>query len=52
MAGNVNVSFVCQRCLQPLILDSTFGNVDEHRIAELSRKLPRNSLEFSSFFFA
>ncbi|KAK7585860.1 hypothetical protein V9T40_000039 [Parthenolecanium corni] len=36
MAGNVNVSFVCQRCLQPLFLDPTFGNVDEHRKAELS----------------
>ena len=34
-----SVSFVCQRCLQPLKLDSTFGKLGEHTLAELSRKL-------------
>lgn len=31
-----SVSFVCQRCLQPLKLDSTFGKLGEHTLAELS----------------
>ncbi|XP_063231199.1 beclin-1-like protein isoform X1 [Bacillus rossius redtenbacheri] len=31
-----SVSFVCQRCLQPLKLDSSFGNLGEHTLAELA----------------
>lgn len=33
-----SVSFVCQRCLQPLILDDTFGNISVHALAELACK--------------
>lgn len=32
----VNVSFLCQRCLQPLKLDSSFTSLGEHTLAELS----------------
>uniref|UniRef100_A0A0C9RFW2 Atg6_1 protein n=1 Tax=Fopius arisanus TaxID=64838 RepID=A0A0C9RFW2_9HYME len=31
-----NVSFSCQRCLQPLRLDASFGHLGEHTLAELS----------------
>ncbi|XP_029661304.1 beclin-1-like protein isoform X1 [Formica exsecta] len=31
-----NVSFACQRCLQPLKLDSSFDRLGEHTLAELS----------------
>ncbi|XP_063976132.1 beclin-1-like protein isoform X1 [Diachasmimorpha longicaudata] len=31
-----NVSFSCQRCLQPLRLDSSFDHLGEHTLAELS----------------
>ncbi|XP_076665771.1 beclin-1-like Atg6 isoform X2 [Andrena cerasifolii] len=31
-----NVSFACQRCLQPLRLDSSFSHLGEHTLAELS----------------
>lgn len=34
----VSVSFVCQRCLQPLALDESFNYLSEHILAELSRK--------------
>jgi hypothetical protein len=37
--AKTSVSFVCQRCLQPLRLDSAFGNLGEHTLAELTRKL-------------
>ena len=39
-----SVSFVCQRCLQPLKLDSTFGKLGEHTLAELSRKLRQRNV--------
>lgn len=34
--SNVTISFVCQRCLQPLTIDPSFNNISEHRLAELS----------------
>ncbi|XP_054258062.1 beclin-1-like protein [Macrosteles quadrilineatus] len=34
--SKINVSFVCQRCLQPLKMDSSFGNINEHTLAELT----------------
>jgi hypothetical protein len=34
-----SVLFVCQRCQQPLKLDSSFGSLREHTIAELARTL-------------
>ncbi|XP_015175683.1 PREDICTED: beclin-1-like protein isoform X1 [Polistes dominula] len=34
-----NVSFSCQRCLQPLRLDSSFNYLGEHTLAELSLPL-------------
>lgn len=33
-----NVSFACQRCLQPLRLDPSFYHLGEHTLAELSRR--------------
>lgn len=39
MDHNVCVSFVCQRCLQPLSLDQSFNQVGEHKKAELSCKI-------------
>lgn len=36
MDSNISVSFVCQRCLQPLSLDQSITNMSEHKIAELS----------------
>lgn len=36
MEPKINVDFTCQRCLQPLKLDSSFGSVGEHTLAELS----------------
>lgn len=54
MENNVYISFVCQRCLQPLCLDPTFSNVGEHRIAELSLALfspPDVELEFQNTNF-
>lgn len=34
----VSVNFTCQRCLQPVILDDSFTNMDEYARAELARK--------------
>lgn len=34
----VSVSFACQRCLQPVVLDDSFGHMDVHAMAELARK--------------
>lgn len=34
----VNVSFTCQRCLQPVIIDESFSNMDDYAKAELDRK--------------
>lgn len=39
-----SVSFVCQRCLQPLKLDSAFGKLGEHTLAELSRKFRQRNV--------
>ncbi|BES90962.1 Beclin 1 [Nesidiocoris tenuis] len=32
----LNVNFFCQRCLQPLKLDESFGAIGEHTLAELT----------------
>lgn len=32
----VSVSFTCQRCLQPVILDDSFLNMDDYARAELA----------------
>lgn len=46
----VNVSFTCQRCLQPVIIDDSFSNMDDYAKAELDRKrikiLPKCPLPF------
>ena len=34
--GSSRVSFVCQRCLQPLTIDPSFSSMNEHVTAELS----------------
>lgn len=34
----VSVSFTCQRCLQPVILDDSFASIDDYARAELNRK--------------
>lgn len=34
----VSVSFTCQRCLQPVILDDSFTNIDDYARAELACK--------------
>lgn len=34
----VSVSFACQRCLQPVILDESFDQMDVHATAELERE--------------
>lgn len=34
----VSVNFTCQRCLQPVILDDSFTNMDDYARAELARK--------------
>lgn len=34
----VPVSFACQRCLQPILLDENLENISVHAMAELSRK--------------
>ena len=36
MAQESKVSFVCQRCLQPLRIDPSFYSMSEHTYAELS----------------
>lgn len=36
--GRISVSFACQRCLQPIKIDDSFDRIDEHKLAELSRK--------------
>ena len=44
------VSFVCQRCLQPLRIDPSFYSISEHALAELSLPLspaPEVDLEAS-----
>lgn len=35
---NVSCSFTCQRCLQPVIVDDSFSNMDDYAKAELDRK--------------
>lgn len=35
----VSVSFACQRCLQPIVLDENLDNISVHEMAELSCKL-------------
>ena len=34
--GSSRVSFVCQKCLQPLTIDPSFSSMNEHVTAELS----------------
>lgn len=38
-AKMMSVSFACQRCLQPLLLEDSFGHISEYAMAELERKL-------------
>lgn len=33
-----SVSFACQRCLQPLVLEDSFGHMSVHALAELACK--------------
>lgn len=35
----VPVSFACQRCLQPIVLDENLDHISVHAMAELSCKL-------------
>lgn len=39
MVSGEKVSFVCQRCLQPLRIDKSFSSLTEHTLAELSLPL-------------
>ncbi|XP_076165892.1 beclin-1-like Atg6 isoform X1 [Ptiloglossa arizonensis] len=39
-----NVSFACQRCLQPLRLDSSFYDLGEHTLAELSLPIQQQTV--------
>lgn len=32
------VSFACQRCMQPIVLDEQLDKINDHAMAELSRK--------------
>lgn len=34
----VSVSFACQRCLQPIVLDDSFSHMSVHALAELACK--------------
>ena len=36
--GRISASFACQRCLRPLKLDDSLGSLNEHTLADLSRK--------------
>lgn len=36
--GKISVSFACQRCLQPLILENSFEHMSVHELAELACK--------------
>uniref|UniRef100_A0A8D9EGZ1 Beclin-1-like protein n=1 Tax=Cacopsylla melanoneura TaxID=428564 RepID=A0A8D9EGZ1_9HEMI len=36
MVERISVSFVCQRCLQPLLLNPSLNNINCHTLAELS----------------
>ncbi|XP_012258889.1 beclin-1-like protein isoform X1 [Athalia rosae] len=38
------VSFACQRCLQPLRLDSSFNHLGEHTLAELSLPIQQQTV--------
>lgn len=38
-SSKVVVSFTCQRCQCPIILDHSFNSIDEHTLAELHRKI-------------
>ncbi|XP_075222072.1 beclin-1-like Atg6 isoform X2 [Lycorma delicatula] len=40
--NKVDVHYVCQRCLQPLKLDSSFNSLGEHTLAELSLPIYSN----------
>ena len=42
--GTTHVSFVCQRCYQPLRLDTSFNNLDKETLKELT------GITFSCFF--
>ena len=32
------VNFVCQKCQQPIKIDESFNSIDEHTMADLTRK--------------
>ena len=42
--GTTHVSFVCQKCYQPLRLDTSFNNLDKETLKELT------GIHFSCFF--
>eukprot|EP00795_Rhopilema_esculentum_P013698 gene13698-4608_t len=43
--GTTHVSFVCQRCYQPLRLDHSFSNFDAETLKELTAPLPSSADE-------
>lgn len=36
--ARTSVSFACQRCLQPVIIEDSFDNMSVHALAELARE--------------
>lgn len=42
----VSVSFTCQRCLQPVILDDSFGKMDDYARAELACKYSQMNIVY------
>ncbi|XP_015518319.1 beclin-1-like protein isoform X2 [Neodiprion pinetum] len=44
MDAKATVSFACQRCLQPLRLDTSFNHLGEHTLAELSLPIHQHSV--------
>lgn len=49
MDPRVAVNFVCQRCTQPIHLDSGFSHLNEHQLAELALPIyPGEDVEFDT----
>ncbi|XP_046736237.1 beclin-1-like protein isoform X1 [Diprion similis] len=44
MDSKATVSFACQRCLQPLRLDTSFNHLGEHTLAELSLPIQQHTV--------
>ena len=50
--GEEDISFVCQRCLQPLRINPTFYSMNEHTLADLSLPMspaPEINLESGAY---